>query len=488
MKIVLQIIIIIGIIIGNISLFFLQQKKDKILEEQILSLSQSLETNLNNQTSLFYRVIGDSIPIVIPENDKLNFEKLQNSINELKIKQDSLILSETIKIYMDFIKTTAPWVQEAMSNELLTAKYDIDYYSLLVTYKNDNDIASLIDGLESFILVSNDYSDIQTVISYYNTLVDIQTNDYEKHMSELKRCILESLKNQNICSNDILDLIRQCQIYENNEYFSEELKTLNLYLSETVLKEQIITNLNNSKAQLDDISFQNKSTSYTLGVITQNIAECLYNAKTISNIDNTVLLTEINSLLLRISEIQNESKKYEESLLLQDIKSSIDVCENELNNLNTDSISSSMISILATQLATLQFNLDSISLIDISEVKTKLLNCKNHLKTKESIISLELSNNENKQLNSYNRNALQRINEINKENQEIGTFSSDKKTKRMSLLLKLEEINQNYLFLSVNSLYQQVYQEIWNVLDSDSRFEFAKAAITVNKKVINDSF
>ncbi len=487
-KNIFQIITIVLIILGNLALLFYWNKKNQTLQEQIISLSQDIESNLNNQTSLFYRVIGESIPVVIPENDKENFMKLLSLIDELKSKQDSKLLSETVKIYMDFIKTTAPWIQEALSTEILNAKYDIDYYSLLVKYKNDNDLDSLIDGLESFILVSNEYSNIQSVITYYNSLVDEQSKNYEIKISQLKEKIKTSLGNTNITSSEILDLLNQCQSFESSDYFTEELKQLNLYLSEALLREQIIDNLEKSKVQLNEISIQDKTTSYTLGIITQNIAECLYNAKTISTIDNKELINETNSLLVKISELQDELKKYEESLLLQDINTSIDVCENELNDLNSDSISSSMISILATQLATLQINLDSITSINISETKNKLLNCKNHLKSKESIISSGLSNEENKQLTTYNKNALQRISAVNKENQEIGTFASEKKSKRISLILKLEEINQNYLYLSVNTLYQQVYQEIWNALDSDSRFEVSKSAINVNKKALDENF
>ena len=391
-KNVFQIITIVLIILGNLFLLFYWNKKNQTLQEQIISLSQDIESNLNNQTSLFYRVVGESIPVVIPENDKKKFMKLQSSIDELKSKQESRLLSETTKIYMDFIKTTAPWIQEALSTEILNAKYDIDYYSLLVKYKNDNDLASLIDGLESFILVSNDYSNIQSVISYYNSLIDEQSKNFEIKIYQLKETIKTSLENTNITSSEILALLNQCQSFESSDYFTEELKQLNLYLSEALLKEQIIDNIKKSKVQLNEISIQDKTTSYTLGIITQNIAECLYNAKTISKINNKELINEINSLLVKISELQDELKKYEESLLLQDINTSIDVCEKEINNLNSDSISGSMISILATQLATLQINLDSITSINISETKTKLLNCKNNLKSKESIISSGLSN------------------------------------------------------------------------------------------------
>lgn len=37
-------------------------------------------------------------------------------------------------------------------------------------------------------------------------------------------------------------------------------------------------------------------------------------------------------------------------------------------------------------------------------------------------------------------------------------------------------------------LYQQVYQEIWNSLDAESKFQVSRASLNTNKKELYDYF
>ena len=76
------------------------------------------------------------------------------------------------------------------------------------------------------------------------------------------------------------------------------------------------------------------------------------------------------------------------------------------------------------------------------------------------------------------------IENVSNKNNAITMFDENKKTKRISFLLELEEIETNYLYLPIGTLYQQVYQEIWSSLDSESKFIVSRESINIQKKGI----
>ena len=99
-----------------------------------------------------------------------------------------------------------------------------------------------------------------------------------------------------------------------------------------------------------------------------------------------------------------------------------------------------------------------------------------------------MNGRESEEVKAYNANALNYISDIKKRAADISVLNSEKKQKRLSLILELESIQLSYLYQPVGSLYQEVYAEIWNGLDSETRFEAAKKAITIEKKDLDDKF
>ena len=162
------------------------------------------------------------------------------------------------------------------------------------------------------------------------------------------------------------------------------------------------------------------------------------------------------------------------------------MCNTEISNLSTDAISSSMMPILASQLASLKFNAENFSIISNYDILRNIQDSIDSLNNKEIEISKKNTDLDNAKIKNYNLSALNRIENIQKQNEQIVSgflgYSSENKEKAINLLLQLEAIQSNYLYTSIASVYQQLYSDLWGKLDSESRFIVSRRALNITKE------
>ena len=176
--------------------------------------------------------------------------------------------------------------------------------------------------------------------------------------------------------------------------------------------------------------------------------------------------------------------------VLDDAKESLEICEEQINGLKKDIVSASAIQLLATQLASIDFNISTLKSIDDSilmPVKDKIKSCILKINAKEAEISQSINNKNNDDIREYNRKVLNKINSIRvtrKSNKNL--FNKDDKL--VAYLLDLEKIQVNYLYLPINNLYQELYQELWGKIDSDSRVYVSQKSIDEPKWGLGDDF
>ena len=322
----------------------------------------ALNSKIDNQTAIINRVIGENIPVVVPEKEKAAFDELRKAVKaaEKKLNDDSL--DKAVAMYLDFIKNTAPWIQETMANEILNTKYDLDFLTIKIAYVKDNNAAAAVVSLQEFIELHADYESIADVKAY----------------------------SKDIASN----------LAENSD-----------------------------------------------AVLVRN-----------------------------------------EKILIDQVKDALGKSKLEIINMKSDITFKPMVTLIAAQLASLKHDALSVTVVDNKAVLSEIDNCITLLRSKEREYDKMVNGRESEEVKTYNANALNYISDIKKRAADISVLNSEKKQKRLSLILELESIQLSYLYQPVGSLYQEVYAEIWNGLDSETRFEAAKKAITIEKKDLDDKF
>ena len=123
-----------------------------------------------------------------------------------------------------------------------------------------------------------------------------------------------------------------------------------------------------------------------------------------------------------------------------------------------------MISALSAQLASLKIATGELENAD--SIVKEIESVKKALSDKEKSLSDQIASKNEEDLKRYNSLALKTIENINNayNNKDLdkGKKDREKKDRRINLLIQLEKIQLNYLYISVANLYQQVYQEIWS--------------------------
>lgn len=467
----------------------IQEIKTQIetLNSKLDSSVENIDTHLNNQTSLFYKVIGEQLPVIIPDKYKLEIENLSkyldNALNDLNDEN----LGKAVDLYMSIIKNAPPWIQEASSDEILFSKYTIDYLTILNNYRKNNDVSEAVSSLQTFIMTSNDYKNINFVIEKYNSLVDEQNNQYSLMIQNLNKSMTAAFSNPDIKYDDLAQILKKVEPYVKEDALAENIKLLDDYLAEADDLEKLTIDVDSLTKQLSDLE-DNKLKNELYNIFVERLALYSYKANNLKLLDNTVVLGKINSCMEKIALYEDSIKKIEEQNLLDQIAESLQICKNEIENLNSNITSNSMISVLATQLASLKYNALNLTLIDNSYVITEIQNCVNLLSKKEELISKDIVSKSQADLKIYNSRALNRINSVKTGYDNIGIFDSNKTNKKISFLISLEEIQVSYLYPSINMLYQQVYQEIWNSLDAESKFQVSRVSLNTNKKELYDYF
>lgn len=461
---------------------FLSCVKQEQIEELNLKIDnavQQVDNQINTQTALFYRIIGDNIPVVVPEESQKKMDNLLKSINELSINLNDETLNESINLYLDYIKNTAPWIQEEKTEEIFFSKHSIDYYTILNNYNKSQNIVETVDSLQSFILSNNDYRDINIVIEKYNLLVDEQNTLHEQTIKKLNSSMETAFVNPDITYDELMQFVTLIEPYIEDSALEKNIQKLNTLIFESELLMEIATDLENLNQQISQAA-EEKLEEHMYSIYTEELALNNYKLNKIQNLNHE----KTSALLLECTEKLNKQniEKIHEQELLQQIKESLVICNKEIENIDSNSIGSAMISILASQLATLKFNADNLTLVSNNEILSDIEKTINLLNTKEKEVSSVLMKKESEEIKKYNNYSLIIIEDVKKQFDGISFIEENKNSKKISLLLKLEEIQTSYLYLSIGTLYQQVYQEIWNSLNSENQFIVSKKAINVKKR------
>lgn len=456
-------------------------KKEQI-EELNLKLDNVIEqvdNQLNTQTSLFYKVIGENIPVVVPEESQKKMDNLLKSINNLSTNLNDETLNESINLYLEYIKTTAPWIQEEKTEEIFFSKHSIDYYTILNNYNKSQNIVDTVDSLQSFILSNNDYKDINKVIEKYNLLVDEQNTLYEQTIRNLNSSMETAFGNPDITYDELIQFVTLIEPYIEETALEKNIQTLNTLIFESELLMEITADLENLNQQISQTT-EEKLEEHMYTIYTEELALNNYKLNKIQNLNHE----KTSELLLECTEklSRQNIEKVQEQELLQQIKESLVICNKEIENIDSNSIGSAMISILASQLATLKFNADNLTLVSNDEIISEIEKTIDLLNTKEKEISSNLMKSESADIKKYNSEALDIIEKVKKQNDSISILDENKNLQKINFLLKLEEIQTSYLYLSIGTLYQQVYQEIWNSLNSENQFIVSKKAINIQKR------
>lgn len=456
-------------------------KKEQI-EELNLKLDNVIEqvdNQLNTQTSLFYKVIGENIPVVVPEESQKKMDNLLKSINNLSTNLNDETLNESINLYLEYIKTTAPWIQEEKTEEIFFSKHSIDYYTILNNYNKSQNIVETVDSLQSFILSNNDYRDINIVIEKYNLLVDEQNTLYEQTIKKLNSSMEKAFVNPDITYDELMQFVTLIEPYTEETALEKNIQTLNTLIFESELLMEITADLENLNQQISQTT-EEKLEEHMYTIYTEELALNNYKLNKIQNLNHE----KTSELLLECTEklSRQNIEKVQEQELLQQIKESLVICNKEIENIDSNSIGSAMISILASQLATLKFNADNLTLVSNDEIISEIEKTIDLLNTKEKEISSNLMKLESADIRKYNSEALDIIEKVKKQNDSISILDENKNLQKINFLLKLEEIQTSYLYLSIGTLYQQVYQEIWNSLNSENQFIVSKKAINIQKR------
>lgn len=333
--------------------------------------------------------------------------------------------------------------------------------------------------MQSFILSNNDYRDINIVIEKYNLLVDEQNTLHEQTIKKLNSSMETAFVNPDITYDELMQFVTLIEPYIEDSALEKNIQKLNTLIFESELLMEIATDLENLNQQISQAA-EEKLEEHMYSIYTEELALNNYKLNKIQNLNHE----KTSALLLECTEKLNKQniEKIHEQELLQQIKESLVICNKEIENIDSNSIGSAMISILASQLATLKFNADNLTLVSNNEILSDIEKTINLLNTKEKEVSSVLMKKESEEIKKYNNYSLIIIEDVKKQFDGISFIEENKNSKKISLLLKLEEIQTSYLYLSIGTLYQQVYQEIWNSLNSENQFIVSKKAINVKKR------
>lgn len=445
-------------------------------------LSQNINNNIESQTALLHRTIGDVLPVVVPEKSRAEFDAVKQSVAVLKNDMSDENLSTAVDLYTDFIQTTAPWIQEELTSEIMEAKSAIDYCAILNTYKNDNDVETAVDSLQTFIISNSGYSELKDVIAKYNAIVEEQNKLYDKAITDITARAKTMLEKKTASYVELQTLLTDMEQYQDDEAVAQYIPPLYTCMTEAASLEETLKDADTLYQQIHNGDMNLAEEMYT--VYANQLAQCLYNANSISTLDNSALIGKINECKSALVSYEKQIEKNAQTSLANQIRASIATYKKEIANISSDSMANTKLSIIANQLASLQFSAGSIGEEERASVLSDIDSCISQLKVKEK--SLETSNSGyDAKIKKYNEWGLSEIESVNTEIQSLAKISkktkAEKTAARKDLLIRLEKIQTNYLYTPVAVVYQQVWQEIWGELNKDEQLDVSKRAVSVTK-------
>ena len=209
------------------------------IEENNKKLSESIET----QTALFYRTVGEAIPVVVPE-------EAQKRLTELSEKTTALIdtneidekkFDEDFELYINYVSTVSPWIQEEQVTDLFQVKYDLDYLKILIYSQQNPDNANrVLEKLSDFINQSQQYSKIVQVQLRYDEIASNQ-------MKSLKSRADKFLKSETYDSSEYQIFLSETEdfltvLYEDNKEETDNYRLLQKLIDDIKVREIELSN------------------------------------------------------------------------------------------------------------------------------------------------------------------------------------------------------------------------------------------------------
>lgn len=445
-------------------------------------LSQNINNNIESQTALLHRTIGDVLPVVVPEKSRAEFDAVKQAVAELKGDMSDENLSAAVDLYTDFIQTTAPWIQQELTSEIMEAKATIDYCSILNTYKNDKDVETVVDSLQTFILSNTAYSELKDVIAKYDAIVEEQNKLYDNAITGITARAKAMLEKKNASYAELQTLLVDMEPYQEDEAVAKYIPSLYTCMKDAEALEDALKDVETLYQQIHGGDMSLAEEMYT--IYANQLAQCLYNANSITTLDNSALMGKINECRSELVSYEKRIEKNAQTTLANQIRTSIATYKKEIANITADSMANAKLSIIANQLASLQFSAGSIDEGERASVLSDIEGCVSQLKAKEQ--SLGTSNSEyDAKIKKYNEWGLKEIEWANTQVHHLAKESkknkAEKTAERKDLLVRLEKIQTGYLYTPLAVLYQQVWQELWDELNKDEQLDVSKRAVAVDK-------
>ena len=246
----------------------LSEKVEK-LSKEIESLSENMNQSLVTQTAIFYRVLGEALPVIVPGEFPEKLSSITLQIEEC-IKNISAYKYDTAeKQLLGFLTTTPPWIQEELFSEIKYAKQSLEYARILCSHQNDNDyFDSFIGELNTYIHYASEYPHIEDVKNKKNEIISKKEEKIRQEVLQFKEKILAVSINYNLTENEFENLMKNLSDYEiflaengKNEY-AEDFSDMKNKISESKQKyddkieyEKYISDFNEFEKQARNFSY-----------------------------------------------------------------------------------------------------------------------------------------------------------------------------------------------------------------------------------------
>ena len=231
--------------------------------------------------------------------------------------------------------------------------------------------------------------------------------------------------------------------------------------------------------------------SYSL--YSEELAQILYKANNIKKLDTNELQKAISKAAKHLSEFKIKMEKQQEQAYKEQIKRTLQVFKSEIDKIEFDDKFNIIVSTFYENLARLKIEALNFKYEDNNSIITLIAQCYEVIDKKRNTFLTNTNNQEEESIKSYNQDALKRINEVKSESDNIGFFASfwdsDKvEHKKIDCLKQLEEIQTNYLYYPILALYQEIYQGLLSGLSNEAKVKFAKEALKVKRRNLNENY
>ncbi len=177
----------------------LETSNKKLLTELAAqqTMLKEISVNVYNQTAFVSRMIGEALPVIVPEEFSSKLSRLESEAATAFSNQLYENPQPLTEKYLNYIRTTPPWIQEAQNENLFDLRNQLDYLAIMYEYSQTNDVDTAVTSLEDLIYTAQDFSKIDTIISKYNQLIEIQNAEYEARKNEAVQTAERNLKDFN---------------------------------------------------------------------------------------------------------------------------------------------------------------------------------------------------------------------------------------------------------------------------------------------------